>query len=224
MQSEPEKSPPAIAYSSLTSRALASSLLVIFCVWLCVATITPLSFRSTQAVSVVQAVNLETAAVATSDLNPLVPLFNILGVHQIHSELALNQTLQNLLHALSNSAKSPPAAATVDGADSLHEATNQSAFTTALANTLKIPSTQLCHFLEDDITSFNTQQKVLVAGLLTNTEALMPHYILQLLKYATAMPPGNVFVTIYESGSTDLTGLSAASKLMQPVQLQQHCY
>ena len=222
MQSEPEESPTpstTTAFSSLLSQALALSLCLTFCLWLYVAARTPFSFRLTQDV------NLEPVSTTASDLSQIVPLFRALGVQQVHEELERNQTLQHLRHALSRTAK-PTAAAEIaataaDNADSLHEATH---ITSAVADAFNITSTQLCHWLEDDVTLFNTQQRVLVAGLLTNTEALMPHYVLQLLKYATAMPPGGVFVTMYESGSTDLTGLSAALKLMQPVQLQQQCY
>ena len=213
MQFEPEKSPPALAFSSLTSPALALSLFVTFCVWLYVATSTPFSFRSTQVV------NLEAVSTATSDLSALVPLLKALGVHQRHQELGRNQTVQYLLHVLSKAGK-PPAAAAAAAANG---ASNDSAFRAAVANVFRTPISKLCHWLEDDVTAFNIQQRVLVAGLLTNTEALMPHYLLELLKFVTAMPSGNVFVTLYESGSTDLTGLAAALVLLQPSQLQHQC-
>ena len=54
-------------------------------------------------------------------------------------------------------------------------------------------------------------QRVLVAGLLTNAEALMPHFLLQLLEFASSMPAGHVFISVYESGSTDKTGMGLVS-------------
>ena len=65
---------------------------------------------------------------------------------------------------------------------------------------------QLCDWLKEDIMPSARPQKVFVAGLLTNTEALMPHYVLQLLKFSVSLPSGSIFVSMYESGSTDSTG------------------
>lgn len=49
-------------------------------------------------------------------------------------------------------------------------------------------------------------EKVLIAANLHNSVALMPHYSLQLLALLAVRPPGSVFLSIYESGSSDATG------------------
>jgi alpha-1,3-mannosyltransferase len=47
---------------------------------------------------------------------------------------------------------------------------------------------------------------VLLASNLHQNEALLPHYILQLLELLVGIPQGSAHVSIYESGSTDKTG------------------
>ena len=78
--------------------------------------------------------------------------------------------------------------------------------TATLATSSAAPHLQLCDWLKEDIMPSARPQKVFVAGLLTNTEALMPHYVLQLLEFSVSLPSGSIFVSIYESGSTDSTG------------------
>ena len=115
-------------------------------------------------------------------------------------------TLGNLLHTLNSAA-----AATKRNDHSLHQnVTFGAALKTELhayGGSVK-SSHQLCHWLRNDlpITSISPQRTVFLAGLLTNNEALMPHYILQLLEFASVMPAASLFVSVYESGSTDKTG------------------
>ncbi len=78
--------------------------------------------------------------------------------------------------------------------------------TANLATSFAATHSQLCHWLKEDITPSVRPQKVFVAGLMTNTEALMPHYILQLLELSVSLPSGSIFLSVYESGSTDSTG------------------
>lgn len=49
-------------------------------------------------------------------------------------------------------------------------------------------------------------QRVFFASNLRDNAPLMPHYITQMLFTVTALPVGNAFVSIYESGSKDATG------------------
>lgn len=51
-------------------------------------------------------------------------------------------------------------------------------------------------------------QKYLLAADMNNNEALLPHFMSQLLHFLSVMPQGSVFVSLYESGSTDSTGIS----------------
>ncbi|KAK9812593.1 hypothetical protein WJX72_000003 [[Myrmecia] bisecta] len=56
-------------------------------------------------------------------------------------------------------------------------------------------------------TSFGAaDQKYLVAADMHNNEAVLPHYIIQLVHLMTVMPQGSTFLSVYESGSTDSTG------------------
>ena len=50
------------------------------------------------------------------------------------------------------------------------------------------------------------RQRVFFASNLRDNAQLMPHYITQMLFTVTALPVGNAFVSIYESGSKDATG------------------
>ena len=78
-----------------------------------------------------------------------------------------------------------------------------------MANASAAEASHLCYWLKNDVTPSALPQKILLAGLLTNTEALMPHYILQLLEFVASALPGSTFVSVYESGSTDRTGKTA---------------
>lgn len=49
-------------------------------------------------------------------------------------------------------------------------------------------------------------KKIFIASNLHNVAALMPHYITQLLLSVVSLSSGDVFVSVYESGSTDATG------------------
>ena len=49
-------------------------------------------------------------------------------------------------------------------------------------------------------------KKIFIAANLHNNAALMPHFITQLLLSVVSFTPGNAFVSLYESGSTDATG------------------
>ena len=49
-------------------------------------------------------------------------------------------------------------------------------------------------------------KRIFIASNLHNNAALMPHYITQLLLSVVSLTPGDTFVSLYESGSTDGTG------------------
>ena len=49
-------------------------------------------------------------------------------------------------------------------------------------------------------------KKIFIAANLHNNAALMPHFVTQLLLSVVSLTPGNAFVSLYESGSTDATG------------------
>lgn len=49
-------------------------------------------------------------------------------------------------------------------------------------------------------------KKLFIASNLHNNSPLMPHYITQLLLSVVSLTPGDTFVSLYESGSTDATG------------------
>ncbi|DBA84575.1 TPA: hypothetical protein ACH3X2_006155 [Trebouxia sp. C0005] len=96
--------------------------------------------------------------------------------------------------------------------------------TTDLATSSAATHLQLCHWLTEDIMPSARPQKSFVAGLLTNTEALMPHYVLQLLQFSISLPSGSIFVSMYESGSTDSTGswLRLLAKLLRLLEVPHH--
>ncbi len=50
-------------------------------------------------------------------------------------------------------------------------------------------------------------KKIFIASDLHNNAALMPHYITQLLLSVVSLTPGDTFVSLYESGSSDATGM-----------------
>ncbi len=51
-------------------------------------------------------------------------------------------------------------------------------------------------------------RQVLLAANLRDAEALLPHFILQLLQLLAVLPRDAAFLSIYESGSSDATGAS----------------
>ena len=188
--------------SYLATQALAFTIVLATCLWL------TLQLCSLFSPSSVQLFSFQSKAPAASQLSPVLPLLKALQLQQNH-KFYNNPRLQHLLQYLGFTATS---FTTTKSADAAAEAEPllpgpSDPLSSALSNAFNLPAAQLCHWLEDDVTTVNIQQRVLVAGLLTNTEALMPHYVFQLMKYAAAMPPGTVFVSLYESGSTDLTGM-----------------
>ena len=116
-------------------------------------------------------------------------------------------TVQYLLQAVTAAAAAP-----TNSRDLHRDVTASARLRTVLQGASDDQPSQLCHWLKDDIpaAAISPQQSVLLAGLLTNNEALMPHYILQLLQFVVAKPVDKLFVSIYESGSTDKTGKTAA--------------
>lgn len=50
-------------------------------------------------------------------------------------------------------------------------------------------------------------QKYLIAADMHNNEELLPHFTTQLLHFLALMPTRSVFLSLYESGSTDSTGV-----------------
>ena len=154
--------------------------------WLCVLILCSLGDHDQH----LQLVTSNSDLFGRSNISQLVPSFYNFDSREAqdrHEELGVGDTLQHLLHALTSVAAVSELKAVLAGASGAS-------------------TSQLCHWLKNDVTKPKGQQKVLVAGLLSNTEALMPHYILQLLEFAASMPAGSVFVSIYESGSKDNTG------------------
>lgn len=58
-------------------------------------------------------------------------------------------------------------------------------------------------------------RKVLLAANMHNNEDLLPHFTLQLLHFLTTAPSDSAFLSIYESGSTDTTGMAGLGKAVQ---------
>ena len=54
---------------------------------------------------------------------------------------------------------------------------------------------------------FKRNNKVLLAANMHNNEDLLPHFTVQMLHFLTSVPSGSAFLSIYESGSTDSTGM-----------------
>lgn len=50
-------------------------------------------------------------------------------------------------------------------------------------------------------------KRFFIASNLHNNEKLLPHFTLQLLSLLQQLPKGSAYVSIYESGSTDRTGV-----------------
>ena len=60
--------------------------------------------------------------------------------------------------------------------------------------------------MQDATLSHTIDKRIFLAANLKDNEELMPHFILQLLLSVAAMQRDAVFISVYESGSTDLTG------------------
>ena len=60
--------------------------------------------------------------------------------------------------------------------------------------------------MQDATLSHTIDKRIFLAANLKDNEELMPHFILQLLLSVAAMQTDAVFISVYESGSTDLTG------------------
>ena len=69
-------------------------------------------------------------------------------------------------------------------------------------------------------------RRIFIASNLHNNAALMPHYITQLLLSVVSLTPEATFVSLYESGSTDATGMLSFTPtsldMQHPLQLSRH--
>ena len=61
-------------------------------------------------------------------------------------------------------------------------------------------------WMQDATLPHTIDKRIFLAANLKDNEELMPHFILQLLLSIAAMHRDAVFISVYESGSTDLTG------------------
>lgn len=59
--------------------------------------------------------------------------------------------------------------------------------------------------------------KILLAANMHNNEDLLPHFTLQMLDLLSKLPLGRAFLSIYESGSTDSTGVRRRTCLQRPL-------
>lgn len=62
----------------------------------------------------------------------------------------------------------------------------------------------------DSIPATPPAERVLLAADIIDSAPLMPHFLTQTLLTAVRLAPGAVYVSIYESGSTDATGAAPA--------------
>ena len=62
-----------------------------------------------------------------------------------------------------------------------------------------------CCVSEDSVSLF--AERYLVAANMHNNEEVLPHFILQLIHLFAVLPPDTAFLSIYESGSKDSTGV-----------------
>ena len=158
--------------------------------------------------------NLLTDPATHTNLLELVPSLTALNLHKSDRfwRHDTGNTVQHLLQTLTAAA-----GVSTNSRSVLHNVTANSRLRRALHDTSANAPTQLCHWLKDDIpaASVSPQQTVLIAGLLTSNEPLMPHYILQLLHFVVAKRAQSLFISIYESGSTDETGKSAAFPILR---------
>ena len=58
----------------------------------------------------------------------------------------------------------------------------------------------------DSLPAAPPAERVLLAADIINSAPLMPHFLIQMLLTIVKLAPGAVYVSIYESGSTDATG------------------
>jgi hypothetical protein len=169
-------------------------LLIGLCLWICIlvaCTVTPPSIRPDKLDKVTP-----NQSIASSALQLFLPLQS-----QDRTAQDAGDTVKHLWRLVSSAAKD---AAKRNGS---HNTLPRLLEVTAnLATSSAATDLQLCDWLKEDVMPSARPQKVFVAGLLTNTEALMPHYVLQLLEFSVSLPTGSLFVSIYESGSTDSTG------------------
>lgn len=147
-----------------------------------------------------------------TDLLDLTPSLSALDLHKRDQNWYhdTGNTVQHLLYTLA--AAAVPAEALINSRSIHQNATANARLRAALQHPSDNAPAKLCQWLKHDVpaAAISPQQSVLLAGLLTSNEALMPQYILQLLEYLAAKPAESVFVSIYESGSTDRTGMSLA--------------
>ena len=68
-------------------------------------------------------------------------------------------------------------------------------------------------WMQDATLPHTIDKRIFLAANLKDNEELMPHFILQLLLSIAAMHRDAVFISVYESGSTDLTGAQHLSIL-----------
>ena len=197
-----------IAISAAAALTRKLGLVVLACIglWVCAflsCALSPFSSRPS---------NLLTDPATYTNLLELAPSLAALDLHEIdrikHQDTG--NTVQHLLQTLTAAA-----GASTHNRSGLHNVTATTRFRSAIHDASANAPTQLCHWLKDDIPAafISPQQPVLIAGLLTSNEPLMPHYILQLLRLVVAKPADSLFVSIYESGSTDKTGRTAAFPL-----------
>ncbi len=175
-------------------------LLIGLCLWICIlvaCTVTPPSIRPDKFDKVTPY-----QSIASSALQLFLPLQSLeFQDRTAHQQLDAGDTVKHLWRLISSAAKD---AAKRNGS---HNTLPRLLEVTAnLATSSAATDLQLCDWLKEDVMPSARPQKVFVAGLLTNTEALMPHYVLQLLEFSVSLPTGSIFVSIYESGSTDSTG------------------
>ena len=77
----------------------------------------------------------------------------------------------------------------------------------ALSTAKPVVSCKMDSTLLSDLSDSN--KKVLLAANMHNNEDLLPHFTLQMLDLLSRLPLGNAFLSIYESGSTDSTGVQS---------------
>lgn len=155
---------------------------------------------------------LLTDPAADTNLLVLAPSLSALDLHKRDQNWHRDtgNTVQHLLYTLAAAAIS--AEAPINSRNVHQNATTDARLRAALQHPSNNAPAKLCQWLKGDVPAASTspQQSVLLAGLLTSNEALMPHYILQLLEFVAAKPADSVFVSLYESGSTDRTGMALA--------------
>lgn len=175
-------------------------LLIGLCLWICIlvaCTMTPPSIRTDKLDN-----STANQDIASSALRLFLPLPSLeFQDRTAQQQSDAGDTVKHLWRLITSAAKD--AAKRNGGHSTLPRLLD---VTANLATLSAATDLQLCDWLKEDVMPSARPQKVFVAGLLTNTEALMPHYVLQLLEFSVSLPTGSIFVSIYESGSTDSTG------------------